>query len=248
MQTNSQFLSQLIQLSELRLKRERGYSFPNHEGRLGLVGGSLPRDAGGGFKIPDDVYFPGEKVDMHKMEGGMLRRLNENVAFGGRPAEEAAITDSDGILLHGLTGTVGHVEIPQAIVDQAKKAGNWRVTHTHPNGPMHNNGASFSDGDVMMAITMNLSEIRTVSQGPLGRFEFSLKRPEKGWPLSSVFWKEEENNRLELDHYLSKRILEGKISRATMNLAFSHAVMTMTARKLGLNYSMKRYVGETPRW
>lgn len=200
----------------------------------GEGGGIDPTCSPGGNRTSIDDQ---ESVDIVKIEDQLLANNSDKNVFRH---EEAVILDNDSKVRHWIPGETNSVKIPEEVMQESRFEGNWVLTHNHPNDATHPNGGSLSRGDLKAAKEMNLYEMRAVAKGPLGKFTFSVKRPQRGWPSTEVLLYTYEKHLSDLTNHFAKR--GAKISNNAINLAFSHAIMTMTAKQLKLDYKMTRDV------
>ncbi len=137
--------------------------------------------------------------------------------------EKLVALDARGRVIAELTGTKNKVSIPADVAPRLKDA---IVTHNHPEG------SSFSPADLRAARNLDMKEIRAV--GVAKPYNYSLQRPEGGWPkdLPDVHKKFSDEVMREFREAVKRSSAEGQ--KAMDN--YSHEVMLRTAAKLNLKY------------
>lgn len=98
--------------------------------------------------------------------------------------ETAVSFNKDGEIVLNKDGQSRHVAFTE---EECRRLKNTVMTHNHPSGwsfpekSIRRIGNSFSEDDILMAVQWDLSEIRAVTPN----YTFVLKRPEKGWGVTS---------------------------------------------------------------
>lgn len=108
-------------------------------------------------------------------DGGILtpemKLEDAEKAINGQKIEHCAVYDGKGNMLVRIKGGEDFAHVVPVVAKRIKEDGNVTFTHNHPTGNC------FSPEDIMMAVGLNMKEIRAV-----GKFgTFVLRRPEKGW-------------------------------------------------------------------
>lgn len=118
------------------------------------------------------------------------------------------------------------------------------LTHNHPRGigktGLASIGNSFSEQDILSAITTNAKEMRAVT--PL--YTFSLKRPKGGWGVDkktfSKEWSKAHRETLrDFNNYISGSSNKKQAYERANALHF-HRVMQRVSKKFGWYYSKKK--------
>jgi hypothetical protein len=107
------------------------------------------------------------------------------------------------------------------------------LLHNHPHD------ASFSPGDIRLAMHRGLAEIRAVT----ARYRYTMRPLEGGWSLQ--FWAEVvepllRRERLQLNRRLRRRVRRGAITDAQLDERGWHTLWEAIAEQLGFQYSRER--------
>lgn len=193
-------------------------------------------DERGGEFAPKGVAR-GTLITADKAKAASLAAIEDKIV--GQPTESIELIDDQGKYRGGNDGDGVSAEVPPSFIDAARINGNWTLTHNHPTMIGHENGTSFSVDDILIAEAMNLKQIRAVTKGDLGKFTFSMTRPDAGWPGPKTIKVAYNAMRKRMEPAIRKW-KEGKVSASDLNLGASHAIMAMMSRDLGMDYKMVR--------
>ena len=137
------------------------------------AGGGARGGGGGGF---------GGKTERGLTVQEARTLLAEEAGIRGNNFETAVVVDANGNIVWKKKGGKASV-----VIDDSTKLTNNILTHNHPAIGTDVKGrplahVSFSDKDIITAVSSNAKGIRVITQGGT---HFSLMRPEGGWGVSS---------------------------------------------------------------
>lgn len=117
------------------------------------------------------------------------------------------------------------------------------ITHNHPgilfgDGDVRQDGATFSQKDVELAVSLELAELRAVGR----RYTYVLKPPAVGWKSISENYIKREHARytLQFVQELREKIARKEITPGLAEFELDHRVWEQIAKDTGMQY--KRYV------
>ena len=188
-------------------------------------------------------YIPGPET-----EKGYSSKLKKNILKVER--EHRKDKNETAYIFDPLKGTLSYTIKGKGTKINLTAGGglpmNSVVTHNHPSAIGQTGiraiGNSFSLADLDAAVRYNISEIRAVTP----TYTFSMKRPEKGWGVSTEMLKkvyEAENWRLrtENNEYIkaapNRKDWERRVERC--NVSHYHELSSRIAERFGWTYSKK---------
>lgn len=177
-------------------------------------------------------------------EKGYTQKMARNITLAegtirNNRDESMFVFSSDGDLMRTFAGKGASVRF-----DPKKVPENSIITHNHPRALGQKGikaiGSSFSQSDIVSAVSTNAKEIRAVTP----TYTFSVKRPKGGWggspeSIGRAFSKAEDEVDIEMRRYFSK---VGRTQRNydRANATFYHKVMQKMSKQYGWIYSKKR--------
>lgn len=196
----------------------------------GGVSGTSVSSSGG--SVTKGATEKGYSAKMIKNILGMEQRYRNN------RDETAHIFSDSGTLIKSIGGKGAQVVLGDNIPE------NSIITHNHPRSIGSKGilriGNSFSDSDIKTAVNLNVKEMRAVTP----TYTFSIKRPKKGWGVSSEkamqVW---SNANLTVGHRMETYLEKANWSKTALdraNATHFHQVMKIVSKQLGWDYSKKR--------
>lgn len=153
--------------------------------------------------------------------------------------ESMFVFSSDGDLVRTFAGKDASVRF-----DPKKVPENSIITHNHPRALGQKGikaiGSSFSQNDIVSAVSTNAKEIRAVTP----TYTFSVKRPKGGWggspeSIGRAFSKASSEVTSEMYGYLSK-VGYSNAGIARAEATHFHRVMQKMSKQYGWDYSKKK--------
>lgn len=178
--------------------------------------------------------------------------------------ENAAFAWSDDFDVTTVKGQETQVQLSDDLIERIRDDGDVIMTHNHPviaGDREQDSVTGLSDEDIFSASGLNLKAIRAVTEFEGKQYVFSLERPKKGWPsvveleafryaeeeeeedrdFEGPFWDETPIGKL-INHYRrawGRADKENDVKKKRrLELAVSHAITKMYAKRFGMNYKM----------
>lgn len=159
------------------------------------------------------------------------RRLRDEKIIHGYKDEHAIVYDSSGQRIFHKKGEKHKVEFTEEEIQNMRGG---VLTHNHPLG------ATFSETDIYMLKTANLSQIRAVGRDGI----YVLKRP-KYWPdgLSTFQKIQKEYNRIDasLKEIMEKEFVQSDMTIEDYNIIYQNRIIEKLSEEFGLDYSMEAW-------
>lgn len=192
---------------------------------------SLPRERKSKHIKTDEEKADIQKRWVYRKVSNMEREIRMNKKF-----ETGVVFDWNGNVIIDKRGAKYSVAFTD---EDCAKMKDCIFTHNHPRGwgypenSLGRIGNSFSPDDIYLAISQNVAEIRAVTPN----YTFIMKRPEKGWGISTTQFKKilnKENEKLKSEFYT--RINNNTLTPTMASAVHYHVLWRRVAEKMGWSY------------
>jgi hypothetical protein len=189
----------------------------------------------GGFKPDNDCAKGGGTGSKKKTESQPVsaeaakhKAINDfEEAKKDQSFESVIVVDKDGKVLFEGDGDETTVTIPPEVVSDLRGTEGLVVSHNHPMG------MSFSEKDWETAKSLNVSEIRAVSQ----EYTYVLRKPEgRSWPTRTPIEMIKEQSEGSIFNKYNDLALQQKISIPKANEEYWNEVTSSIAKHFGISY------------